>query len=606
MSSPGPQPVYCLQRIYNRGVLMQMKSRFFYIVFACVVLMLGLNNIFFYFTTKESLVSNVENQSLLAAYNLRNAVDRYNTSVQYVEDMIGQQLRIAAVAAKDRLDPKAANVTDKQLELLSEELGVSHITLLQPSGDDIVGVRSSDPREIGMSTKKWGYWFSAFQQLLSNREVTIPEGQKLLHYWSGPIGHADTDPTKIDKWGYYFDGTTDYILNPYVEDVQIKQYSQLAGPDIILNKMVADNPSILEMTGYNYNTFGKPLKVSKSQSGHYFVSLTNRPILFGTYGYSERERDTESVQLAYDTNKPITYKTVVDGHEVMKSFIPVPAQSLDRESDVPYVIGVVFDYNTIRQALNEQIRSIVNRIAIMTGLSLVLLIIIFRMIKQNKDEAVRVTQEAYIDEVNDMFTTIRGQRHDFLNHVQTIHSFLQLKKYDDLHRYTGELIGEIRQTNDIIQIGHPAVAAIVQSKVAIAMNKRIDFRHQFLLTGNFNLGVTSVDIVIIIGNLVDNAFDEVMNLPVHERWVELSGSYNAGCLIISVRNPGRTLDEAEKAKIFSPGYSTKETNDHSGLGLAVTKKRVGSYKGSITVDSDPEHGTVFTVSIPLQRFGKSS
>ncbi|MDF2718598.1 MAG: citS, partial [Paenibacillus sp.] len=398
---------------------MQMKSHFFYIVFACVVFMLCFNNVIYYFTTKEMIVGNVEKQSLLAAYNLRNAVDRYKTSVQYVEDMVGQQLRIAAVAAKDRLNPKAANVTNDQLEQLSKEFGVSHITLLQPHGDDIVGVRSSDPAEINMSTKKWGYWFSAFQQLWNNREVTIPEGQKLLNYWSGPIGHADTDPSKIDKWGYYYDGSTDYIINPYVEDVQIKQYDRLAGPDVILNKMIEVNPSMLEMTGYNYNTFGKPLKVSKSQSGHFFISLINRPILFGSNNYSDRERDMESVKLAFDSNKPITYTAVVNNYKIIKSFIPVPPRSNNPEVEVPYVIGVVFDYHMIQEVLNDQIRSIINRIAIMTGLSLILLVIVFRMIKRNKDEAVRVTQEAYIDEVNDMFTTIRGQRHDFLNHVQT-------------------------------------------------------------------------------------------------------------------------------------------------------------------------------------------
>lgn len=586
---------------------MQMKSRFFYIVFACVVLALCFNNVMFYFTTKETLVGNVEHQSLVAAFNLRHAVDRYNKSVRYVEDLIGQQLRTAAIAARNRLDAQAANVTNEQLAQLSEELGISHITLLQPRGDDIVGVRSSDPAEIGMSTKKWGFWFNAFRQLLNDREVTIEEGQKLRHFWSGPIAHADTDPSRIDKWGYYFDGTTDYIINPYVEDIQLKQYEQLVGPDIILEQMIEDNPSILEMTGFNCNTFGEPLKMSKAQSGEYFVSLTNRPILFGTYDYAEQERDAESVRSAYESNRPLTYRTVVGGKEVVKSFIPVLSDDgVKGAAGVPYVIGVVFDYQTIREVLNEQVRALVNRILIMTTLSLVVLVVVFRMIKQNKDEAVRVTQEAYIDEVNDMFTTIRGQRHDFLNHVQTIHTFLQMKKYDALHRYTGELIGEIRQTNDIIQIGHPAVAAIVQSKVAIAMNKKIDFRHDFVLTGNFNLGVTSVDIVIIIGNLVDNAFDEVTNLPVHERWVELRGAYRDGALVISVRNPGRTLGEDELAKIFRPGYSTKGLEFHSGLGLAVTKRRVASYKGTITVESDPEQGTAFTVTIPLQRFGRPS
>ncbi|MFC3771951.1 sensor histidine kinase [Paenibacillus sp. GCM10012303] len=582
---------------------MHLKSRIFYLVIGYVIFILFFNNILFYVTTKETLVGNVEEQSVHAASNLRNSIDQYKTSVKYVEDMVGQQLRLAAITAKERLSPQAEHVTNDELEQISKELGVSHITLLQKQGDDIIGVRSSDSKEIGMSTKKWGYWYTAFLQLLESGNVTIPEGQKLPHYWSGPIEHADTDPSKIDKWGYYYDGETDYIINPYVEDIQIKQYDRLAGPDLIMKKMIEDNPGILEMTGFNYNHFGKPLKVSKSQSGQYFVSLYDRPIPFGTYMYEDRERDIDNVRQALERNEPVTYTTVVLGKKVIKSYIPVPSDADNQQLDYPYVIGVVFDYHMIRDVLEEQITTMAARIGFLTVLSLVLLYFVFRMIGRNKDEAVRVTQEAYIDEVNDMFTTIRGQRHDFLNHVQTIHTFLQLKKYDDLHRYTGELIGDIRQTNDIIQIGHPAIAAIVQSKLVTAMDKKIDFRHEFAPFGSLNLGVKSVDIVKIIGNLVDNAFDEVTRLPVHERWVELRGWYNAGNLFISVRNPGRVLDEEERRKIFMPGYSTKNSGDHSGIGLAVTKERVGSYKGTITVESDIGQGTTFTVCMPLQRFG---
>ncbi|WP_146250184.1 sensor histidine kinase [Paenibacillus flagellatus] len=583
---------------------MHLKSRFFYIVIVYVIFVLCVNNVIFYFSTKHTVIGNVEEQSMMAARNLRIAIDRYKTSVNYVEDLVGQQLRTVAIATRDRLAPNADQVTNAELEQISRELGVSHITLLKRQGDDIVGVRSSDPKEIGMSTKKWGYWFTAFKQLLADREVTIPQGQKLPNYWAGPIEHADTDPNKIDKWGYFYDGTTDYIINPYVEDIQIKHYDQLAGPDVILNAMIQDNPSILEMTGFNYNTFGKPLKVSRSQSGQRFVSLYDRPVPFGQYTYAEGDRDAESVRSAIERNETIAYTTVVQGRKVVKSFIPVQPKSNDTTADYPYVIGVVFDYHTIREVLDEQIHSMINRIVVMTALSLVLLLIVFRMIKRNKDEAVRVTQEAYIDEMNDMFTTIRGQRHDFLNHVQTIHTMLQLKKYDDLKEYTGELIGEIRQINDIIQIGHPAIAAIVQSKVVIAMDKKIDFRHEFSPFGNLTLGVKSVDIVKIIGNLVDNAFDETVKLPVAERWVELKGWYTGRTLFITVRNPGPVLDDEEKRKIFEPGYSTKTAGDHSGIGLAVTKERVGYYKGTITVESDAEQGTTFIVSIPLERFGK--
>lgn len=596
------EDTYARQRLDTWGDGLHLKSRFFYLVIAYVVFILFFNNILFYVTTKETLVGNVEEQSVHAASNLRHSIDQYKISVKYVEDLVGQQLRMAAIAAKERLSPQAEHVTNSELEQLSKELGVSHITLLQRQGNDIVGVRSSDSKEIGMSTKKWGYWFTAFQQLLQHKDVSIPEGQKLPHYWSGPIEHADTDPSKIDKWGYYYDGDTDYIINPYVEDIQIKQYDKLAGPDLIMKKMIEDNPGILEMTGFNSNHFGKPLKVSKSQSGQFYVSLYDRPIPFGTYVYADRDRDFENIKRAMEHIQPVTYTTVIQGKKVIKSYIPVPSDSENQQLDYPYVIGVVFDYHMIRDVLQDQITKMAARIGILTVLSLILLYFVFRMIGRNKDEAVRVTQEAYIDEVNDMFTTIRGQRHDFLNHVQTIHTFLQLKKYEDLHRYTGELIGDIRQTNDIIQIGHPAIAAIVQSKLVIAMDKKIDFRHEFAPFGNLNLGVKSVDIVKIIGNLVDNAFDEVNRLPVQERWVELKGWYNAGNLFISVSNPGRVLDEEERRKIFMPGYSTKESSEHSGIGLAVTKERVGYYKGTITVESD-EEGTTFTVSMPLQRFG---
>ncbi|GAA3404551.1 hypothetical protein GCM10020370_24390 [Paenibacillus hodogayensis] len=563
--------------------------------------MLFFNNVMFYYTIKNKLVDHVEQQSLQAAYHLRDSIDRYKTSVRYIESMVGQQLRIAAIAAKDRLPPRAENVSNAQLEQLSSELGVSHIALLQRRGDDFVPVRSSDPMELMAGAEKWGYWYTALQQLLENRNVTIPEGQKLPNYWSDSIELAD--PSLMTKWGYFYDGTTDYIVSPYVEDVQIEQYDRLVGPDAILHRMIVDNPGMLEMTGFNVNTFGKPLALSKSPKGRPYVPLNQRPIPFGTYVYSERTSDAAFVREAYDSNKPITRLAELNGHKVVKSFVPAPNSSPAAEDDYPYVIGVVFDSNVIHEALSVQARWIVSRLVTTTAISLVLLFIVFQAIRRSKDEAVRVTQEAYIDEVNDMFTTIRGQRHDFLNHVQTIHTFLQLKKYDDLHRYTGELVGGIRQTNDIIQIGHPALAAIVQSKVVTAMDKHIDFRHQFAPIGSLNLGVTSVDIVIIIGNLIDNAFDEVAGLPVRERWVELSGSYREGSMIIAVRNPGRTLTDAEKSKIFEPGYSTKGTDAHSGIGLAVTKKRVHAYRGSITVESNEENGTTFTVSIPLNRFG---
>lgn len=569
-----------------------------------MVLLLILNNFTFYFVSKHMLIGNVEERSQQAAGYIRDAFNRYKTSVHFVEDMIGNQLHQYAKAVKSRLDPKADGVTDEELIRIRDELGIARITLLKREGDDIVGVRSSDPNALRIGKNTTGPLYEALEQLLAGKEAAIPNGQHFLHYWSAPIEHADGDASRICKWGFYYDGTTDYIIGLYADGVPVQTYDRLAGPNVIIEEMVANTPGFLEMTGFNCNTFGKAGPWSEGQSADTFVSIYDRPIVFGTYRYVDSVRDVQSVRSAIGSNRTITYTAKVDGDKVVKSFIPVRSDSGDKQVDYPYVIGVVYDYDTIRGTLDGQRDRIAAQVAIATLISVILLLVVFRAIKRNKDEAARVTQEAYIDEVNDMFTTIRGQRHDFLNHVQTMHAMLQVKRYDDLRRYTAELIGEIRETNDIIQIGDPAIAAIVQSKVVTAMDRKIDFRHEFSPFGHLNLGVKSVDIVKIIGNLVDNAFDEVMRLPVHERWVELKGTCGDGYLVLTVRNPGRTLDEEERRNLFKPGYSTKDPQRHSGIGLAVARERVLSYKGTIDVESDAENGTTFTVRIPVDRLGR--
>lgn len=237
-------------------------------------------------------------------------------------------------------------------------------------------------------------------------------------------------------------------------------------------------------------------------------------------------------------------------------------------------------------------------------LSIVIIYVVLRVISQTKDDAVRMTQQIYIDDVNQMFTTIRGQRHDFLNHVQVILSFVKRGKIKELEKYTQELVGEITEINEIIQIGHPALAALIQAKILASDENKIRFDYQFSGLDHLSLGVKSIDIVKISGNLIDNSFDEVMHLPQEDRWVEIHGWIAEGNLYLTVRNPGKLLSEEEKELIFFPGYSTKSDNTHCGIGLSIVKERVEHYKGNIDILSSETTGIQFKVKIPLgAKFG---
>jgi two-component system NtrC family sensor kinase len=67
---------------------------------------------------------------------------------------------------------------------------------------------------------------------------------------------------------------------------------------------------------------------------------------------------------------------------------------------------------------------------------------------------------------------------------------------------------------------------------------------------------------------------------------------------ISVADTGAGIAPDVLPRIFEPFYTTKQ--DGTGLGLAISFEIVKSLGGEITVTSQPDAGTTFTVTLPLR------
>ncbi|WP_127589318.1 sensor histidine kinase, partial [Paenibacillus koleovorans] len=232
--------------------------------------------------------------------------------------------------------------------------------------------------------------------------------------------------------------------------------------------------------------------------------------------------------------------------------------------------------------------------------AMALLFLLFKLMIEARNEAIKSTQQFYIDDINRMFTTVRGQRHDFMNHVQIISSMLRMNRVDDAKQYTGELVGETSEINEIMSIGNPALAALVQAKSSVALTHKVRFEYNISGVGSVIFGPKSIDLIKVLGNLLNNAFDESMKLPIDQRVVELAGRVEDEQLIFSVWNRGTYIDEGIRAQLFQPGFSTK-AGQHQGLGLSIVKERLDFYRGSIEVNSSIEDGTKFVVSIPCKK-----
>lgn len=221
------------------------------------------------------------------------------------------------------------------------------------------------------------------------------------------------------------------------------------------------------------------------------------------------------------------------------------------------------------------------------------------LLVRTRDEAIRSTQQAYVGDLLQMVTTIRGQRHDFINHVQVMYSLLKMNKQEQLRSYMEEVVEQVQIVSALArQIPTPALSALVQAKSAIAIDKRITFScHCSDLPEELPL-VKSVDLVRIIGNLIDNAFDAVAELPEPLRAVKLEIRMEQGVLTIRVANHG-TLTEHERRNMFKPGFTTK-TSEHSGLGLAIVSDLARDYGGVVSILPNELEVIIFEVVLPIE------
>lgn len=345
---------------------MSIKTKLSMIMSISVLFILLLNITLNYYTTQENLQQDSETKMVMAATQIAITVQQTGFSSAYVDNIFGDMLKVAAVNAAKALDPDINNITNQQLVELSKEIGVTHISLMVRTNDDIVVARSSSQDEIGLSTKNWGYWHTAFLELFQyGKVVSVTEGQRSDHFWSGPFEFSTSNPEFIDKWGYYYDSKRNYIIDPYIRNSNIKDFVKITSPDTVVKETLKSNPRILEVTGINPETFGNEyMREDGTDDVHH--KLRNRPITFGTYDYGSLDQDAEAVQKAVSTGDNVVFVSTINNKKVLKSFIPIVS-----ENKPTSVISVVMDYEAISSVMREQMISLV-------AISLVLLeIVIF-------------------------------------------------------------------------------------------------------------------------------------------------------------------------------------------------------------------------------------
>jgi nitrogen fixation/metabolism regulation signal transduction histidine kinase len=95
----------------------------------------------------------------------------------------------------------------------------------------------------------------------------------------------------------------------------------------------------------------------------------------------------------------------------------------------------------------------------------------------------------------------------------------------------------------------------------------------------------------VLINLMKNALEALSDTPNPE--LKLQGRYGENQVKIEVIDNGAGIIKEAIEKIFVPFYTTKRTG--SGIGLSLSRQIMQMHNGSISVESEPEVRTVFTL-----------
>ncbi|MDD2335387.1 MAG: ATP-binding protein [Geobacteraceae bacterium] len=226
-------------------------------------------------------------------------------------------------------------------------------------------------------------------------------------------------------------------------------------------------------------------------------------------------------------------------------------------------------------------------------------------------------------------TLAGGVAHDFNNILSTIEGYALLlrdsiKKKGHIRNYVEQIVAGVERAADLThrllafsrsQVINPAPLDLnetirnITTLLVRLVGENIDFQ---ILTSPEELVVMADQLQVeqTLINLATNARDSMPHGGVLRLATELAtvgdnpeesrreirpGHYAK--LVLS--DSGTGIDPSTKERIFDPFFTTKDVGKGTGLGLSMTFGIIKQHKGYIEVDSEPGHGTTFSIYLPL-------
>lgn len=183
----------------------------------------------------------------------------------------------------------------------------------------------------------------------------------------------------------------------------------------------------------------------------------------------------------------------------------------------------------------------------------------------------------------------KRDRHDFKQHMNVLHTLYKNKDYEQLDCYLQKFLKTNNFDTAISYCEHLTLNALLVYYGQLAMNNHIEF--QVHISVPKDIAIENTDLTILFGNLLENAYEASLLVPIEERNIKINVSIvNKNTFVLTLDNSFVGTIQMKQEKYLS--------SKHKGYGIGIesVKNMVKRYNGTAKFENK---NNIFYVSIIL-------
>lgn len=186
-------------------------------------------------------------------------------------------------------------------------------------------------------------------------------------------------------------------------------------------------------------------------------------------------------------------------------------------------------------------------------------------------------QEQYYTQLRSEQEETRAMFHDINKYMQAMRTLAaeanaaeaNAAEVNQMMAETQELFESL---TTVVDVGNSVVSTILNEYREITEDADIPFN--FDVSVPPNLGISAVDLYVLLGNTLDNAIEACQSLPIEERYIRIQMRIYHNILFYQIENP------------YAEGYPQRSRGKNHGYGLQNVRKCVEKHDGHMSISQN--------------------